>query len=91
MDLLPSGRSSVRVGGLGFGFGLGLGLAEFAGETDNLEGGRVVEDGVTGLPADLVYGGGGAGDFRERKGEMEEVDLWDLVELVPDIALEKER
>ena len=50
LDLFTSmGRSSVGVGRLGFGFW----LAEAAGETESLEGGRdeVEEEGVTGRAA----------------------------------------
>lgn len=72
-----SGRSMAWVGGLG--------LADVAGETESLDAGleEVVEEAVEGRPAGLT-GGVGAGDFRDRNGETEEEDLWDL-ELVPNI------
>lgn len=43
------------------------------------------EEGVVGRPAGLTTGGEGAGDFRDRKGEMVEEALWDL-ELLPNIS-----
>lgn len=70
----------------------GLGLADVTGETESLGAGLddVVDDGVAGLPAGLT-GGVSAGDFRDRNGETEEEDLWDL-ELVPNIVCrERER
>lgn len=87
LALLTSGRSRVRVGGLG------LGLCEVVGETESFDGrlDDVVEEGVTGRPAGLVALSCGAGGFRDRKGEMEDVDLWDLVELLADIAVKRER
>lgn len=78
LALATSGRSTAWIGELG--------LADVAGEADSLDGGLddVVEEGVEGrIPADLEdVGGDGAGDFRERKGEMAEEDRCDL-ELVP--------
>lgn len=71
---------------------VGLGLAEDTGETESLGGvglDDVVEEGVVGRPAGLTMGGEGAGDFRDRNGEIVEV-LWDL-ELLPNIDAEKER
>jgi hypothetical protein len=87
LALFTSGRSRVRIGGLG------LGLCEVVGETESVDGrlDDVVEEGVTGRPAGLVALSCGAGGFRDRKGEMEDVDLWDLVELLADIAVERER
>jgi hypothetical protein len=87
LALFTSGRSRVRVGGLG------LGLCEVVGETESFDGrlDDVVQEGVTGRPAGLVALSCGAGGFRDRKGEMEDVDLWDLVELLADIAVERER
>jgi hypothetical protein len=87
LALFTSGWSRVRVGGLG------LGLGEVVGGTESFDG-RLddeVDEGVTGRPAGLVALSCGAGGFRDRKGEMEDVDLWDLVELVADIGVKMER
>ena len=73
LPLLTSGRSRDCVDGL-------------TGVTDNLEGGlEEAVEGVVGRPVDLDGTEGGAGDFRDRKGEMLVEDLWDLEE-APDIV-----
>lgn len=75
----------------------GLGLVGVTGEADSLDGGLddVVEEDVVGRsPADLEdvdSDGDGAGDFRERKGEVVEEDRWDLElppAVVPNMGLE---
>lgn len=78
LALLTSGRSRDGVDGP-------------TGETDNLEGGlEDAVEGVVGRPLDLGGAEGGAGDFRDRKGEMLVEDLCDLEE-APDIVEKKKK
>ncbi|PKI57531.1 hypothetical protein CRG98_022182 [Punica granatum] len=86
--LLDSGRSSPGGGGgdrLGPELGVPEDVGAVAGEDEEREEGweEEAEEGVTGR---FDAGGGGAGDFRDRNGEIVEAeDLCDL-ELEPNIA-----
>lgn len=69
---------------------VGVELEGATWETESLDGAGLdddfaAEEEVVGRPAGPTTGGEGAGDFRDRKGEMVEEALWDL-ELLPNIG-----